>query len=90
MSRFAQIGLATLYTVLLGCTALKDSPGDSVGEGGDPTNEEEATYYGTAPEQPVSAPEFAATNRDGSARAQNHLIGKPTAMWFYPAAGTFG
>ena len=36
------------------------------------------------------APEFVATNRDGSARSRSDLIGHPTVIWFYPAAGTSG
>ena len=36
------------------------------------------------------APEFVATNRDGSARSRPDLVGHPTVIWFYPAAGTSG
>ncbi|GDX83031.1 hypothetical protein LBMAG42_48420 [Deltaproteobacteria bacterium] len=38
----------------------------------------------------TAAPEFVATNRDGSARSRPDLIGHPTVIWFYPAAGTSG
>lgn len=38
----------------------------------------------------VPAPEFVATNRDGTARSRPDLIGHPTVIWFYPAAGTSG
>lgn len=27
---------------------------------------------------------------DGSPRHRDALLGQPTAMWFYPAAGTYG
>ncbi|MSQ02630.1 MAG: hypothetical protein EXR71_12200 [Myxococcales bacterium] len=36
------------------------------------------------------APDFVATNRDKSGRSRVDLIGHPTVVWFYPAAGTSG
>jgi len=45
---------------------------------------------GDVPSDPVSAPEFAAVNLDGSARSREDLLGHPTVMWFYPAASTSG
>ncbi len=45
---------------------------------------------GDVPRSPVSAPEFAAVNFDGSARSREDLLGHPTVMWFYPAAATSG
>ncbi len=38
----------------------------------------------------TAAPEFVATNRDRSDRSRVDLIGHPTVVWFYPAAGTSG
>jgi hypothetical protein len=45
---------------------------------------------GEAPPSPVALPEFSATNRDGDARTRAALVGGPTVLWFYPAAGTYG
>jgi len=45
---------------------------------------------GTAPAMAVPAPEFVATNRDGTSRSRPDLIGHPTVVWFYPAAMTSG
>ena len=65
-------------------------PGDTAnsGESGSPDIPEGTN--GTLPEVALEAPEFAATNRDGGARDREDLLGHPTIMWFYPAAGTYG
>lgn len=46
--------------------------------------------YGQAPSAPVVVPDFTATAHDGELRTRADLLGKPTVMWFYPAAATFG
>ncbi len=46
--------------------------------------------YGEVPSEALPAPEFAATNRDGSARSKEDLLGHPTVVWFYPMAATSG
>ncbi|MBM4389509.1 MAG: hypothetical protein FJ090_00175 [Deltaproteobacteria bacterium] len=46
--------------------------------------------HGVAPSEPVPVPEFAATNRDGTARTSVDLVGHPTVIWFYPLANTAG
>jgi hypothetical protein len=68
-------------------TDTADSGTDTADSGGDTAVVE---YNGTPPKQPIAAPVFSATNRDGGARDRSALIGQPTVMWFYPAAGTFG
>lgn len=45
---------------------------------------------GTPVEEPMPAPEFTVTAHTGETRTRDDLLGKPTAMWFYPAAATFG
>lgn len=45
---------------------------------------------GTWPDNPIAAPEFTALNFDNTGRDQSDLIGNPSVLWFYPAAGTFG
>jgi hypothetical protein len=46
--------------------------------------------HGTVPPAAVAAPEFAARNQLGEARARPDLIGHPTVLWFFPASGTPG
>ncbi len=83
--------LCSLF-VVVGCLVKQAPPSGDSGqaEGETGNTQEDVSYYGTAPSSPVSAPVFAATNRDGTARGQSDLIGQPTVMWFYPMAGTYG
>ena len=46
--------------------------------------------HGTVPTESLPAPEFAAINRDGSARSKPDLVGHPTVIWFYPLANSSG
>lgn len=46
--------------------------------------------HGTLPDEALAAPEFAARNRDGTARGRPDLLGHPTVTWYYPIAGTSG
>ncbi len=46
--------------------------------------------HGTPPSSPKPVPTFMVLNRDGTMRTQADLLGHPTVMWFYPAAGTAG
>jgi len=54
-----------------------------------PTQVPDGTH-GSVPSEFLDAPEFVATNRDGTSRGRDDLVGDPTVMWFYPAAGTSG
>ena len=45
---------------------------------------------GTLPPEQLEAPTFMATNRDGTSRSQEDLVGQPTVMWFFPLANTAG
>ncbi len=45
---------------------------------------------GHIPDEPVPAPKFSATNMDNTGRTRPDLIGHPSVLWFYPAAGTAG
>ena len=62
-----------------------DSDSDS-----DTDTDTDVSFNGTVPDVPISAPEFAATNRDGAARSRDDLLGHATVMWFYPAAFSGG
>ena len=50
----------------------------------------EAAISGTAPTAMLVVPEFVAENFDGSPRSRADLVGHPTIVWFFPAAGTPG
>lgn len=49
-----------------------------------------ASSHGVHPAAPVPAPVFSVVNQDGQPRTQQDLLGKPTVLWFYPAAATYG
>ena len=49
-----------------------------------------SSLVGTLPAEALALPDFTATNSDGQPRSQVDLTGKPTVIWFYPAAGTYG
>ena len=66
-----------------------DSDSGSDSGGSDSPDVPDGTH-GTLPDVALEAPDFAATNRDGGARDREDLLGHPTIMWFYPAAGTYG
>jgi hypothetical protein len=57
-----------------------DTDGDTLPEG----------LNGTAPRDAISLPTFAARNQYGEDRSEADVLGHPTIMWFYPAAGTYG
>jgi hypothetical protein len=46
--------------------------------------------HGTVPDEAIAAPEFVATSERGELRDRDALLGHPTVLWFYPAAGTLG
>ncbi len=83
-------------------TALSDTGADSgfvadSADTADTSDTAEGTDVDTATDlngewatERTPAPEFVATNRDGSARSRPDLVGHPTVIWFYPAAGTSG
>jgi hypothetical protein len=68
-----------------------DSDSDSdTDSDSDSDTDTDVSFNGTVPDDPISAPEFVATNRDGSARDRGDLLGHPTVVWFYPGAFTSG
>ena len=95
--------LVVPLTVFGGCASpsgddavgYDDTPGtldSGVGSGGDglANDVDPGLLNGTVPDGVLPAPEFVATNRDGSGRDREDLLGHPTVMWFYPAAATSG
>jgi cytochrome oxidase Cu insertion factor (SCO1/SenC/PrrC family) len=55
-----------------------------------PAAEAVANLNGLRPSAPLEVPDFSAINQDGVARSKADLLGHPTAVWFFPAAGTPG
>ena len=46
--------------------------------------------YGSRPDTAIPLSDFHAVALDGSPRDSSSLLGHPTVVWFYPAAGTYG
>lgn len=67
-----------------------DGAADGSSDGADGAADGTADLNGTPPASPIALPSFAATNRDGSARSRDDLLGHPTVMWFYPLAASAG
>ena len=63
--------------------------GDSADSGDDDTALPE-NLNGAIPAAPIALPTFSARNQLGEARSEADLVGHPTVLWFYPAAGTYG
>ncbi len=57
-----------------------------------PPSTEAATVvlHGQVPTTVTTVPEFSAVNQDGAPRTRADLLGHPTVVWFFPAAGTAG
>lgn len=100
----ARISLLVGLTAVLTLSACSKDDGDDTGgddgtsaDGTDGTSADgtdgtdgTASLNGTPPDEPISLPSFAATNRDGTARRRDDLLGHPTVMWFYPLAASAG
>jgi len=56
----------------------------------DTFTETESGFFGREPAKALSVPKFTAFNLDDTERSQEALVGQPTVMWFFPAAGTYG
>lgn len=47
--------------------------------------------YGTRLDPSIPLPEFSGVlDSTGASVTQDQLLGHPTVLWFYPAAGTYG
>ena len=93
--------LVAALTLFTGCAeptpkdsgpATDDTASDTAADTATDTATDTAApkLIGTPPEAAIDAPEFAAQNRDGAARARGNLLGQPTVMWFFPSADTPG
>jgi hypothetical protein len=92
-----RLALLLPLALVLACTPQDDPPGDSVADSG--PHEDTAPPFdtglydqlnGVRPAEFLAAPEFEATAQNGELRGQEHLLGHPTVMWFYPLANTSG
>jgi hypothetical protein len=87
--------MVTMATLMWACGGPSDAPGaqtPTASETG-PADTAAGTdgLYGTAPASDVPLPAFAGVfGMDGAARTPADLVGHPTVLWFYPAAGTGG
>jgi len=63
---------------------------DDSGEVVEDTSAPRPDLNGEWVDPPLAAIAFSATNRDGTARSREDLLGQPTVMWFYPAASSYG
>lgn len=87
--------MLTMATLLWACGAPSDAPvqtSPSPSETGPVDTAAGADgLYGTAPATDVPLPAFAGVfGMDGASRTPADLLGHPTVLWFYPAAGTGG
>ena len=73
-------------SALWGCASKDMHPPPSYA----PAHVDWTALSGSAPRDPAPLPDFRATSHDGGARGPEDLRGKPTALWFYPAANTPG
>ena len=83
---FSQI----LWSSLVACSGQKHVNPDASVVLDDETTIEQSELNGTLVTDTIPAPEFVVLNHDGSERTRDNLMGKPTVVWFYPAANTPG
>jgi hypothetical protein len=87
-----------IYTIslLTACTAdvekedIAAAADTSADTAAPPTELPDTELHGSIPAESLPLPAFSATGQDGTARGPDDLRGHPTAMWFFPAAGTYG
>ncbi len=88
--------LSSLF-VLVACTPKDDPPGDSVADTSPPQDTAapfDTGLYdqlnGAVPDELLGLPTFEAVAQNGELRSQEHLLGHPSVIWFYPMANTSG
>ena len=64
------------------------APGDTASS--EATVLPESGLNGSVATETLPLPAFTATSHDGGSRGPEDLRGHPTALWFFPAAGTYG
>jgi len=84
---------STILALLLlgaGCGARADKPAVVTALPYAPYGVDWSAMVGTLPAAPRGPAEFTVTSYTGAQRTAADLLGKPTALWFYPKAGTPG
>jgi peroxiredoxin len=82
---FSQI----LWSSLWGCSTPKHAnPNASIVV--EDNTVQQSELNGSLVEETIPAPDFMALNHDGTERSKADFLGKPTVIWFYPAANTPG
>ncbi|MCB9664250.1 MAG: peroxiredoxin [Alphaproteobacteria bacterium] len=79
--------------VLLAACAAPSDAGDADSDASEDTVDTTPRVdpdHGARPAEALALPDFVALDLDGAERGPDDLRGRPTVMWFYPAAGTSG
>ena len=82
-----------IFTLIACSTSSKTDTESRAIPSDDPVGEnsiEQSELNGTLITEVIPAPEFQVFNQDGLERTKTNLEGKPTVLWFYPAANTPG
>ena len=81
----------TLFSMLvLACSTAKHQNPDATVVLDEETTIEQSELNGTLVTDTIPAPEFTALNQEGIERTRADFMGRPTVIWFYPAANTPG
>ena len=100
---FYQTSASLALVLFLAACAAGGAPGDDDTTAGDDDSaagdddsvagDDDSTpvqLNGTPPDTPLPAPDFTAQNQRGETVGPDQLLGHPTVLWFFPAAGTPG
>ena len=79
----------TLFS-MLACSTTKHQNPDATVVLDEETTIEQSELNGTLVTETIPAPEFTALNQEGIERTRADFMGRPTVIWFYPAANTPG
>ena len=81
-----------MFTIfsMLACSTTKHPNPEATVVLDEETTLEQSELNGTLVTETIPAPDFTVLNQEGSERTRDDLTGKPTVIWFYPAANTPG
>ena len=79
----------TLFS-LLACSTKSHPDPDATVVLDEETTLEQSELNWTLVTETIPAPEFTALNQEGIERTRADFMGRPTVIWFYPAANTPG
>ena len=84
--RFAMLALL----LVAGCGARADKPAVATALPYAPDGVDWSAMVGALPTAPRGPATFSVTSHTGAQRTAADLLGRPTALWFYPKANTPG